>query len=192
MIFVYNIPIPMSLFIVGSCSRLTRGIINTLVQRNLYGKIIVGDLFPTYAAFERYYCLRQELAEIKSGSTLVKPVKLLEHNDIHLWSKRADQILFVTHDYYLNVTSKTRLMRMLAEAAKQVPKLRCRNLTCFMSRQQNTTTTTTTSQRKSTRRQCRMFRNSAHRQVSYAATLLLVLSSQTSLPARRNGGTTFR
>lgn len=111
----------MSLFIVGSLSRITRGIINTLVQRNLYGKIIVGDLFPTYAAFQRYYRLREELAEIKSGSTLVKPVKLLEQNDIHLWSKRADQILYVTHDYYVNVTSKTRLMEMVADAAKEVP-----------------------------------------------------------------------
>ena len=110
----------MSLFIVGSCSRLTRGIINTLVQRNLYGKIIVGDLFPTYPAFQRYYRLREEIAEIKSGSTLIKPVKLLEQNDLHLWSRRVDQILYVTHDYYLNVTSKTRLMRMLAEAAKEV------------------------------------------------------------------------
>lgn len=161
----------MSLFIVGSCSRLTRGIIGSLVQRNLYNKIVVGDLFPTYESFQRYYRLREEVAEIKSGSTLIKPVKLLEQNDIHLWARRADQILFVTHDYYLNVTSKIRLMRMLTTATKEVRGILRRNLKCCTSRRWNTTTSAMRNPSKSTRRQCSTCSRLVRTPRSCAATL---------------------
>lgn len=49
----------MSLFIVGSCSRITNGIIKSLIAKNLYTRIVIGDIFPTYCAFQRYYKLRE-------------------------------------------------------------------------------------------------------------------------------------
>lgn len=108
----------MSLFIVGSCSRITSGIVANLVSKNLYGKIVIGDIFPTYCAFQRYYKLRERVAQIKNGNTLIKPVKLLDENDIYLWARRADHLMYVTHDYYENVASKTKLMEVLADATK--------------------------------------------------------------------------
>lgn len=117
------------MFLVGSCSRITNGIISHLVSKNLYSKIIIGDLFPSYWAFRRYYELREQLAQIKNNSTTIQPVKLVAENDIYLWCRRADHILYVTHDYYENVTSKTKLMEVTADAAKDVRRELGRNPT---------------------------------------------------------------
>ncbi len=55
----------MSLFIVGSCSKITRNIILQLAKNNQYQQITIGDLLPTYNFHQRYYKLRSEIAANK-------------------------------------------------------------------------------------------------------------------------------
>jgi hypothetical protein len=60
----------MSLFIIGSCSKITRNIIVQLSKNNQYQHITLGDLLPTYEFHERYYKLRKELADHKFNTTV--------------------------------------------------------------------------------------------------------------------------
>lgn len=55
----------MSLFIVGSCSKITRNIIIQLAKNNQYNQITLGDVLPIYDFHQRYYQLRRELANAK-------------------------------------------------------------------------------------------------------------------------------
>lgn len=111
----------MSLLIVGSCSRLTQTIIKHLIQKGQYSKITLADLFPQYHHFHRYYKLREELEGIQTAKkTEIEPVKLVEQNDLYHNTKKADHILYVTHDYYVNTISKNKLMEATAEASQFV------------------------------------------------------------------------
>lgn len=55
----------MSLFIVGSCSKITRNIILQLAKNNQYNQITLGDVLPVYDFHQRYYQLRRDLANAK-------------------------------------------------------------------------------------------------------------------------------
>jgi hypothetical protein len=54
----------MSLFIVGSCSKITRNIVLQLVKNNQYNQITIGDVLPHYDLHQRYYQLRRDLADL--------------------------------------------------------------------------------------------------------------------------------
>lgn len=56
--FLYK-NIQMSLYIVGSCSRITRNIIVQLAKNNQYSKITLGDVLPAYELHDRYYQLKK-------------------------------------------------------------------------------------------------------------------------------------
>jgi len=64
-IIIVNSQIDMSLFIVGSCSKITRNIIIKLAKNNQYEQITVADVLPTYDFHQRYYQLRADLAQAK-------------------------------------------------------------------------------------------------------------------------------
>lgn len=49
----------MSLYIVGSCSKITRNIVLQLAKNNQYNQITIGDLLPVYELHDRYYQLRK-------------------------------------------------------------------------------------------------------------------------------------
>lgn len=109
----------MSLYIVGSCSRITRNIVLQLAKNNQYSQITVGDLLPVYDFHDRFYQLRRELSELPSN-TKVTLDKLIQPSQLYGAVNSQSDILFVTHDYYHNVTAKTKLMKLVAEYAKQV------------------------------------------------------------------------
>jgi hypothetical protein len=54
----------MSLFIVGSCSKITRNIVLQLAKNNQYNQITIGDVLPHYDLHQRYYQLRRDLADL--------------------------------------------------------------------------------------------------------------------------------
>jgi hypothetical protein len=60
----------MSLFIVGSCSKITRNIVLQLVKNNQYNQITIGDVLPHYDLHQRYYQLRRDLADLNLTTTV--------------------------------------------------------------------------------------------------------------------------
>lgn len=110
----------MSLYIVGSCSRITRNIVLQLAKNKQYSQITIGDLLPVYEFHERFYQLKRELAD-QNSSTKVTLDKLIQPGQLYQAVSGQCDVLFVTHDYYYNVTAKTKLMQLVAEYAKNVP-----------------------------------------------------------------------
>lgn len=60
----------MSLFIIGSVSRITSNIILQLSQNNQYQKITVLDPLPTYDYHHRFYRLQQQIENAKYTTEL--------------------------------------------------------------------------------------------------------------------------
>lgn len=56
----------MSLFIVGSVSRITSNIVHHLAKNSQYKAITIGDLLPSYDYHHRFYRLQRELEESQS------------------------------------------------------------------------------------------------------------------------------
>jgi predicted PP-loop superfamily ATPase len=52
----------MSLYIVGSCSKITQNIVLQLAKNNQYKKITIGDMLPVYQFHSRFYQLQKDLA----------------------------------------------------------------------------------------------------------------------------------
>lgn len=59
------------------------------------------------------------MSEIQT-STTVHFDKLIQPAQLYNALTHNTDVLFVTHDYYSSVTSKTKLMRLVAEYAKKV------------------------------------------------------------------------
>lgn len=56
----------MSLFIIGSVSRVTSNIVHQLSKNKQYSSITIGDLLPNYQYHHRFYRLQRELDNLKS------------------------------------------------------------------------------------------------------------------------------
>lgn len=106
----------MSLFVVGSVSRITSNIVTRLAQEAKFSTITIADLLPAYEYHNRFYRLQRQL-EQKNAKVNLSLTRLTNINDL-LDHKKYDDVLYVTHDYYENVTSKTRLMQLTALACK--------------------------------------------------------------------------
>lgn len=106
----------MSLFIIGSVSRVTSNIVLQLARNAQYSRITIADLLPRYEFHHRYYRLQRELEQTQS-QTKLDLIKISFLDDLQ---KQAtyDDLLFVTHDYYQAVTSKTKLMELTAQTAR--------------------------------------------------------------------------
>ena len=109
----------MSLLIVGSCSRVTQGIVTRLTQLQLYQNITILDLLPTYHFHHRYYRLRKELAS-QNSSINVEISKLISPSTLDANIKSHRDLLYVTHDYFEGVTSKHKLMELTARLSQGV------------------------------------------------------------------------
>lgn len=139
----------MSLLIVGSCSRVTQNIVLALGKQPLYKKITISDLLPTYDMHRRYYRLKRHLSDQKSQVD-VSIDKLIRADHLYHQVESHDHVLYVTHDYYHSTTSKTKLMELTAEFAKQVcPNPRRKNV-LSSPHPSNTTITTSTTQSRTT------------------------------------------
>lgn len=107
----------MSLFIIGSVNRVTSNIILQLARNAQYSSITIADLLPAYEHHYRYYRLQQDLADLQLPLDL-KLTKLKAVSDLSAHQQHQD-VLFVTHDYYQHVTSKTKLMELTAEVCQK-------------------------------------------------------------------------
>jgi hypothetical protein len=139
----------MSLLIVGSCSRVTQNIILAASRQNLYKKITIADLLPTYGFHRRYYRLRRQLSDQKSQSEVVLD-KIIKADRLYHQIQGHDHVLSVTHDYFHSTTSKTKLMELTADFAKQVSILKRRKKDLFSQRLSNTTITASKIQNSTT------------------------------------------
>lgn len=109
----------MSLLIVGSCSRVTQGIIQRLARQKTYERITVADLLPLYDFHQRFYRLKKQLSS-QQLSTKVDLVKIFQLTELNQAIHSHNDLLFVTHDYFSSVTSKTKLMEVTAQLSAQV------------------------------------------------------------------------
>lgn len=113
----------MSLYLIGSVSRVTSNIITQLARNKQYASVTIADLLPSYNNMNRYYRLQQDLEKLQLDTSIeVKLEKLFDINQIHSHTK-YDDVLYVTHDYYSHVTSKTKLMSIVAEICHKRPRL---------------------------------------------------------------------
>ena len=55
----------MSLFIIGSASRVTANIVLQLARNGQYSSVTIADLLPTYEHHHRFYRLRRELDNLQ-------------------------------------------------------------------------------------------------------------------------------
>ena len=109
----------MSLLIVGSCSRVTQNIVKLLAQRQQYQNITILDLLPLYDFHLRFYNLQKHLKSTNSN-TKVTLNKLFRPEDLAANINNHKDLLFVTHDYFQSVTSKTKLMDITAKLSSSV------------------------------------------------------------------------
>lgn len=109
----------MSLLIVGSCSRVTQGLVQHLARQKAYEKITILDLLPVYEFHHRFYRLQNQLASQQS-QTKVSINKLYQLGEFATAVKQHKDLLFVSHDYFESVTSKTKLMEITAHLSGQV------------------------------------------------------------------------
>jgi len=112
----------MSLLIIGSCSKITQNIVLHLGKSQTYSRITISDLLPTYCFHKRYYKLRQQLDQANIN-TSVALNKLISTDELYKQINNHNDILFITHDYFQTVTSKTKIMELTAEFTKKVNKL---------------------------------------------------------------------
>lgn len=93
----------MSLLVINSSSRVARGLIKGFANAGTHEKILCADLFPNYKAIERHLSLTEEVAAPQRLTDL----KITGKQSLVDAIEQADQVLYVTHDHYLNVASKT-------------------------------------------------------------------------------------
>ena len=109
----------MSLLIVGSASRITQNIVLQLARTKAYSSITISDLLPCYSFHNRYYNLRKALSHGPAGTTVALN-KLTRVEELYKQVQEHRDVLYVTHDYFSSVTSKTKLMELTADFAKNV------------------------------------------------------------------------
>jgi hypothetical protein len=90
-----------------------------LAKQSLYKKITISDLLPTYDFHQRYYRLRRQLTDQKAQAEVVLD-KMIKIDHLYHQIQAHNHVLFVTHDYFHSTTSKTKLMELTADFAKQV------------------------------------------------------------------------
>jgi len=112
----------MSLLIIGSCSKITQNIVLHLGKTQTYSRITISDLLPTYSFHKRYYKLRHQLDQ-ENITTSVALNKLISTDELYSQINQHNDILFITHDYFQTVTSKTKIMELTAEFTKKVYQL---------------------------------------------------------------------
>lgn len=109
----------MSLLIVGSCSRVTQGIVAALANQQLYQHITIMDLLPNYHLHQRFYNLQKYLAS-QNTNTSVTINKVIRIEELAQQIRNHRDLLYVTHDYFQSVTSKTKLMEITAQLSGNV------------------------------------------------------------------------
>jgi len=93
----------MSLLVINSSSRVARGLIKSFANAGTHEKILCADLFPNYKSIERHLSLTEEV----SSPQRLTDLKITGKQSLVDAITRADQVVYVTHDHYLNVSAKS-------------------------------------------------------------------------------------
>lgn len=105
----------MSLLVINSSSRVARGLIKGFTKSGQFDKVLCADLLPNYKAIERFISLKEELG----GDKKLVDLKITGKSSLLDAIDRADKIVYVTHDYYLNVPSKTSMFEKVIQAMNE-------------------------------------------------------------------------
>lgn len=105
----------MSLLVINSSSRVARGFIKGFAQSGQFSKINCADLYPNYKAVERYLSLQEETG----FSDKLVDTKITGKNSLVEAIKGSDKVVFVTHDYYLNIPSKISMFENVVKIMNQ-------------------------------------------------------------------------
>lgn len=105
----------MSLLVVSGANKIAQGIIRGLHSSGKYERIVVADVFPNYYYMQRFLNFKDTLPENK---TKVTETRLTDRTDLETAIRSASQVVYVTHDYYLNVPSKLNLLNHTAKLSK--------------------------------------------------------------------------
>lgn len=92
----------MSLLVINSSNRVARGIVKGFLNAGAHQRIYCADLLPNYNAIERYLSLTEEVASPDKLTDL----KITGKQSLIDMIARADQVVYVTNDHYLNVPGK--------------------------------------------------------------------------------------
>ena len=106
-----------NLFVFSSTSRISGGIIKRIFKTSNYASITCGDLYPNYHAIERFIRLKDSL-NVADSATEVTDTKIVGKASLERQIEAADHVLFISHDLYKNTSSKTDLLKTVAELAK--------------------------------------------------------------------------
>ena len=90
-----------------------------LARQSQYQKITIDDVLPAYDFHRRFYKLKRSLKDQKSN-TEISINKIIKYDDLYHHIKQHNDILYVTHDYFQNAVSKTKLMELTATYSKNV------------------------------------------------------------------------
>lgn len=107
----------MSLLVINSSSRVAGGVIKNFVAAGKHSRILCADLFPNYWAIDRFVKLRDSIHE-DARDTIVDQ-KIVGKSSIESLVDQADQIVYITHDYYANSSSKLTMIENVAKIVKE-------------------------------------------------------------------------
>ncbi|CAD8110939.1 unnamed protein product [Paramecium sonneborni] len=102
----------MSLLILNASNRIAQGFLKVAAESGKYEKIICGDIFPTYFTVQRLLKFKQQF------STNIELFKFNDRQDLHDVIKQANNLLYVSHDYYQVTASKKNLLVATLDLAK--------------------------------------------------------------------------
>ncbi|CAK86609.1 unnamed protein product (macronuclear) [Paramecium tetraurelia] len=94
----------MSLLILNASNRIAQGFLKVAAESGKYEKIICADIFPTYFTVQRLLKFKQQF------STKIELFKVGDRQDLHDVIKQANNLLYVSHDYYQVTASKKNLL----------------------------------------------------------------------------------
>lgn len=115
----------MSLLVINSSSRIAGGVIKSLTKNSAFSKIVCADLYPNYHGINRFLQLKDSIGTGKT-ETKVTDLKIQGKSSLENAINQADQVVYITHDYYALVPSKLNLIKTVAGlAGKQNTPLLC-------------------------------------------------------------------
>ncbi|CAK90339.1 unnamed protein product (macronuclear) [Paramecium tetraurelia] len=102
----------MSLLLLNASNRIAQGFLKVAAESGKYEKIICADIFPTYFTVQRLLKFKQQF------STKIELFKVGDRQDLHDVIKQANNLLYVSHDYYQVTASKKNLLVATLDLAK--------------------------------------------------------------------------
>ena len=106
-----------NLLVINSSNGISQSIIRKICKTNAFKNILCADLYPNYNSIERFCSFQDSL---QNSNTKIKDMKISEKTDIYKALKNQSHIVYVTHDYYLNVPPKENLLKTVSNIVKEL------------------------------------------------------------------------